>query len=496
MRDARVVDQSHLPLAARDNILQQQIPPPADLESILETISVPPEFEDDDFRRLPLHYRLGKLDTLQGVYIPTEEHAVAVQRLVALMRWGYRYRDPALPVVQQFIYDLADRGTGAGLSRQSGGGGAIGLVITGSTGTGKTSLLDRLTAYLGENVIIHKEINGRPVRQPQVLHVRVQCPPKSSLKSLGIEILGRIDEHLGTRHSRAAKTLSIPNLLDEVCSHCSNYFVGLVIVDDVQHLSPGNVESQEMLKFFTGFMERTGIPLVLSGTVRLNSLLASNPSSASKLAAKGRIELKRLEARSEEWAMLVEAMWLHSITETVQPMPDGLPSELHFYTQGITRILREMMVAIHTRMASLNQPCSKEMIQDIAATDLLEYQEVMQAMRLHLIGRLNEGDREDWRDFIGSDKAARVLKKALEERQAAQKCAATTEMDLPAESIPERMMREAAKATSASTDTPLSKLASKRNSKVGVKARATKRPNSKVAEGSGYEKAKKLGWLE
>lgn len=496
MRDARSVEQSHLPLAARDNILQQQLPPPADLESILETISVPPEFEDDDFRRLPLHYRLGKLDTLQGVYIPTEEHAFAIQRLVALMRWGYRYRDPALPVVQQFIYDLADRGTGAGLSRQSGGGGAIGMVITGSTGTGKTSLLDRLTAYLGENVIIHKEINGRAVRQPQILHIRVQCPPKSSLKSLGIEILGRIDEHLGTRHSRAAKTLSIPNLLDEVCSHCSNYFVGLVIVDDVQHLSPGNAESQEMLKFFTGFMERTGIPLVLSGTVRLNSLLASDPSSASKLAAKGRIELKRLEASSEEWAMLVEAMWLHSITETVQPMPAGLPSELHFYTQGITRILREMMVAIHTRMASLNQPCTMEMLQNIAATDLIEYQEVMQAMRLHLIGRLNEGDRADWKDFIGSDKAARVLRKALEERQVAQKRAAIEKLDLPPESVPERMVREAAKATSASAVPSLGAAASKRGSKSGAKTQTSNKQKSKTAEGSGYAKAKKLGWVE
>lgn len=474
MRNARAVDQSHLPLAVRDNILQQQLPRPADLESILQAISVPPEFEDDDLRRLPLHYRLAKLDTLQAIYIPGEEHAYGIQRLVALIRWGYLYRDPALPIVQQFIYDLADKGTGSGLSRQSGGGGAIGMVVTGSTGTGKTSFLDRLSSYLGENVIIHTKINGRAVRQPQILHIKVLCPPKSSLKSLGIDILGRIDEHLGTRHSRAAKTLSIPNLLDEVCSHCSNYFVGMLVIDDVQHLSPGNSESQEMLKFFTGFMERTGIPLVLSGTVRLNSLLASDSSKASKLAAKGRIELKLLKADSEEWDMLVEAMWLHSITETVQPMPEWLPSELHFYTQGISRILREMMVAIHTRMATLNQPCTMDMLKDIAATDLIEYQEVMQAMRLHLIGRLDEVARADWRDFIGSDKAARILKKALVDREAEQRNLRKTQGAPQPESVPERMMREAAEAAATTAKSPVATQATKTNAKPPVKA--TKRP--------------------
>lgn len=492
-RPARTVNQSHLHVDARDNIMQQQLPAPADLGSLLEALSVPPKFSDDEFRLLPFHYKVGKLNTLQGVYLPTEDHARAVQKIVSLIRWGYMYRDPALPIVQKFIYDQADNGLGVGLSRQSDGGGAIGLVITGPTGAGKTSLLDRLTAYLGENVIEHTEIGGRAVLQPQILHIRVQCPEKSSLKTLGMEILAKIDEHLGTRHSKAAKGLSIPNLLLEVCRQCTNYFVGAVIVDDVQNLPPGNSDTPEMLKFFTGFMERTGIPLILTGTVRLNSLLATNPSAASKLAAKGRVELKLLQADSEAWEMLVETMWLHSITETVLPMPRELPAELHFYTQGITRILREMMVAVHTRMAESNVPYSSEMLQDIAATELIEYQEVMQAMRLHVIGRLNEGDRADWMDFIGSDKAARILRAALKERQTAQKLASKSLSEAPPESIPERMVRGATKAMkTVETGVPTSPS----HGRVKPKTSATRNAQQTAAKGSGYARAMQLGWVE
>lgn len=499
MRVATCLDQSALPDSVRDNILAQQLPLPESIEQILEKISVAPDAEDVKVRSLPLEYRMSKLDSLQNIYLPTDRHASALQRIVRLIRWGYKYRDPESPVVTQFIYDLVDKGPGPGLSRQGGGGGAIGLVITGPTGTGKTSFLDRLSVYLGENVIIHQKINGRTCRQPQILHLRVQCPEKSSLGSLTLDILNKIDEQLGTRHALAAKNLSVPKLSDRVCAMCTTYFVGTLILDDVQHLPPGHADTAAMLNFFTNFMERTGIPLILTGTVKLDILLSAEPSAASKLSAKGKIQFKCLEEESEEWWMLCNTLWMHSITDTLLPMPEELPRELHFYTQGISRILRETMYAIHERMATNEEPFSTQMLEDIAANELLKYQEVMQAIRLHTIGRLNQGEVSDWKDFIPSDKASRILDKAIKERQNGQKLAKASKACYKPESTPERLFLKNANTTVPDTlveSEPVQDAERLEKSKIRQKPKATKRAPAGSTKSSGYERAKTLGWTD
>lgn len=503
MNTAKYRDQSSLPESVRDNILAQQLPLPESIEEILEKMSVTPDAEDLEVRSLPLEYRMNKLDSLQNVYLPTDRHASALQRVVRLMRWGYRYRDPDNPVVTKFIYDLIDKGPGPGLSRQGGGGGAIGLVITGPTGTGKTSFLDRLSAYLGANVLIHTEIGGRECRQPQILHLRIQCPEKSSLGSLTLSILDKIDEQLGTRHGQAAKNLSIPKLSDRVCAMCTTYFVGAVIIDDVQHLPAGHADTAAMLNFFTNFMERTGIPLILTGTVKLDILLAAEPSAASKLSAKGKIQFTRLEEDSEEWWMLCNTLWMHSITDTLLPMPEELPRELHFYTQGISRILRETMYVIHERMAANDEPFSTDMLKNIAANELLKYQSVMQAIRLNTIGRLSHGETSDWKDFIPSEKEGRILQKALQERQDAEKQAKKLQSFPVPESTPERLFFESVKAMSPSiqdaveTENDVKQETKGRSkAKVSPKPKASKKSGTSLDKSSGYERAKDLGWTD
>lgn len=479
MKEARRGSPAEINPKYQKNVLISQLPTLLSEEDFLQELSVPPAMDDHEFRKLPLHIRLEKLETLQELFVPFEYHAKAMARILRVMRWAYNYRNPTNPRIAKYIFDIAENGPGPGLSRESGGGGAIGLTITGVTGAGKTSFLDRFAAHLGDNVIIHSEIGGRRCRQPQILHVRVQCAEKASLSGVAENILQKIDELLGTRHSAGAKSLALAKLSNRVSAICSAYFVGILIIDDVQNLPSGNAETQATLNFFTGFMEKTGIPIVLTGTIKLNNLLAGDIAAASKLTAKGNIEFPCPGADDEKWVMTVETLWYHSITPTWLPMPPDLPKMLHFYTQGVTRILRETMAIIHERMATTGEGVTEEMLESIATGELLKYQEGMSVMRRHKMGLLPPSEAADWADFIPSDTSLRIIKTAIARRKEEAKLAAKAGAPEKSQSVP-----EALKSAKIVVEPP----------KKAPKPPA-KRSTQRESKSDGYGRAANSGWL-
>jgi hypothetical protein len=471
----------------RDNIFIQELPPLVDTDGALDALVSAPKMSDAEFRKLPLYLRLERLEKLQEIFVPLDFHAQAFTRLLRLIRWSYGYRNPTNPAIMKFIYDMAINGPEKGMSRESvGGGGSIGLTITGVTGAGKTSFLDRFIGHLKRGVVIHKKIGGRRCRQPQILYLRVQCPEKASLMALGQAVIREIDRKLGTNHSLGAKRLSQSNLLLRVTSLCTSYFVGVLIVDDVQNLPQGHIETQAMLNFFCNFMEDTGIPLVLSGTLRLLSLLADT-KSLSKLTAKGLETFPRLRADSDDWAMLVEALWSYSVTALPMPMPLELPKMLYFHSQGVPRILRETMCVIHLRMADGTQSLTQELLDDIAGTEMLKYQEALSVLRRHAWGILPAEEAAQYEDLLPSPKSAKVLKADILKREAeGRKASASVAPD------------EGPSPTRDAVSKPESiYMAAVKGKKAQPKVTGAKRTlESKVAKAvSPYDEVKAMGWV-
>lgn len=468
-----------------DNMLILAIPGMLSHEEALCWLLKQPKLYSDDFFKLPLHIRLEALEELQEIFIALDRHAEGFITLLQLTRWSYSHRNPNSPEVMRTIYNQAARNTHLGLTRQStGGGGAIGLVLKGISGCGKTSFIDRFTDYFPQKLIIHEQLNGMPCRWPQIPYLRVQCPPKASLKGFGESLLQQIDKLLNTRHAGGLKRLSLTEILLRVSTYCSSYFVGIVIVDDLQNLRGGQLESAAMLNFFCNFMEETGIPLFLCGTNGIRDILESDIKSLSKLSAKGMLEFKRLEENSDDWSLLVEGLWAYSILEHRPPMPKNLPSMLYFHTQGVARFLREMMVIVHQRMAVHKlTDVNEELLVDISKTELLKYQAAISFLRRHTAGVTVTREAHKYEDLLPDNNSLKILNADIRKRSEA----ATKKEGSP------KYANESDKKAGLLTPAVVSIIKNQARTK---NLKRSKAPETEITEAKDpYEKCRELGWL-
>ncbi len=419
------------------NVLIDNMPPLPDFDVARSELWSMPEFRPNGFERRPLWSRVEQLEVMEQVFVPLDMHVESFMKTLRVIRASLAIRDPRNPLVMRRIYEMAELGRGVGLSRQgSGGGGAIGMTLVAVTGAGKTSFLDRLENFLTPNAPFIENIGGRACHQRQILSVRVQCPPKASLQAMGEAILQKIDEILGSvSHSAGIRNLPLSKLLLRVTAVCSSYFVGILIVDDVHNLPQGHVQTQEMLNFFCNFIEVTGIPLLLAGSLRLETLLASDIKSLSKLTAKGTLRFDRLQADSDDWAMLCQAYWSFSIADFAPEMPPSLPGLVFFHTQGVPRWLRIMMTHIHARMADGTVGFSSTLLDSIAGNEMRGLQEAISVLRRDGEGRVSPSEAAEYEDLLPSPAVAKVLRDAIQRRDSLEKAAAKASNAASAEEV-------------------------------------------------------------
>lgn len=382
-------------------------------EELLDKLGHSDPKRSRDFLQAPFEVRTQALTAMDQVFLAMPEHATAALKILQTIRMSYQWRDFNQPKVWEHIHRLSEQKWVRSLGRTAPvGGGAIGITLSGITGRGKTSFLDRLVSLLPQKPILHDKVTGRPARVVQIVCIRVQCSHKASVKSFALSIISAIDEAIGTNYYAAADRMTEPNLLRFVMSLCSMYFVGILIVDDVQQLRQVQQNAGPVLATFCNFMETTGIPVLICGTLRMKHLLTVFPAEGSKLAARGNITFSSLPVGSLDWTQLATALWNRSILQDPVPMPEAFPKWLHRETLGVPRIARLSVQALHWRMAELEEEgelaellnsadAVKGMLEDISKSELLPYQSALNALRVTQPGgKLSNEQASQYEDYI------------------------------------------------------------------------------------------------
>ncbi|SHK19067.1 ATP-binding protein [Desulforamulus aeronauticus] len=331
----------------KGNPLIEALPPIFSEEQVVDCLTRLPSYNSGE-RELDAHYRYHCVNRLFSYFEPLERHIDLEQRFSRLIRQGYLGRNPLNPqyatrlqhgyrIIKSGGYDIFDD---VGLGTTSSG-----FTIIGISGMGKTTAVNRVL-QLYPRVIVHSNYKGINLSLYQLTWLKLDCPFDGSLKGLCFNFFETIDKIIGTNYFRkfGSPRNSVEFLLSRMAQIASAHCLGMLIIDEIQHLSLAKSGgSDKMLNFFVTLVNTIGVPVVLIGTTKALSVVQGEFRQARRGSGQGDNDWSRFK-RHGEWDLLVEGMWGYQWTKEISPLTDEIIEVFYYESQGIIDIAIKLFI--------------------------------------------------------------------------------------------------------------------------------------------------------
>ncbi|MBO0992594.1 ATP-binding protein [Bacillus sp. SD088] len=372
--------------------------------------ALPPIFSEDDvLERFMVTPRISKQDKLSATNIryhvlkrvrnfiqPLPIHFEVERRLSTLIRRSYLARNPLDPTFLERIrvlHELREEETThkyiderLNYIRST----ADSLSIIGISGIGKTTAIERLLLMYPQ-VIKHEEYKGQPFNRTQIVWLKIDCPYDGSLSTLCKSFFKAIDDLLGTRYLEKYGYLNrvTSTMLLHMTSLASMYGIGVLVIDEIQHLLHSKNDQEEMLNFFVTLSNTVGIPTVLIGTSKAQKLFKGNFRQARRAASDGAIIWDRMAEDSEEWEFFLETLWELQCLKTYSKLTEELKKSFYYECQGITAVAVNLFILAQERAlfdeGNPNEIITPQVLKKTAKEDMQTIQPMMTAIRTNNI---------------------------------------------------------------------------------------------------------------
>ncbi|XOQ14296.1 MAG: ATP-binding protein [Shouchella clausii] len=365
--------------------------------------------EDDVLERFMVTPRISKQDKLSATNIryhvlkrvrnfiqPLPIHFEVERRLSTLIRRGYLARNPLDTIFLERIrvlHELREEETThkyiderLNYIRST----ADSLSIIGISGIGKTTAIERLLLMYPQ-VIKHEEYKGQPFNRTQIVWLKIDCPYDGSLSTLCKSFFKAIDDLLGTRYLEKFGYLNrvTSTMLLHMTSLASMYGIGVLVIDEIQHLLHSKNDQEEMLNFFVTLSNTVGIPTVLIGTSKAQKLFKGNFRQARRAASDGAIIWDRMAENSEEWEFFLETLWELQCLKTYSELTEELKKSFYYECQGVTAVAVNLFILAQERAlfdeGNPNEIITPQVLKKTAKEDMQTIQPMMTAIRTNNI---------------------------------------------------------------------------------------------------------------
>jgi len=255
-------------------------------------------------------------------FFPTSFGIDVVTRIQIAVRHGLDLRDPRSPAEQKRInqvlmVDLDHPDILPSLTNP-----AMGGIIDGWTGSGKSSLVTRVL-----NVIAPDQIIRHPKSKAcgwstlmQITYLYLDFPSNGTRGGLVARILGAIDALIGTNYvERSRRLRNLDSSLIFVMQMLSMHRIGVLVIDEGQpetlDRSPWH---RELVQFFLALLN-LGIPVILCGQPRAFENFQRSAQVSRRFCEIGHFELRRADSDTHEWwrKEFVRGMMRFSLCEQV-----------------------------------------------------------------------------------------------------------------------------------------------------------------------------------
>jgi hypothetical protein len=357
-------------------------------EDVEEKFTLFPQISHED-RIKASNIRYHIIKRAKNFIQPLPIHFILERRLSALIRRGYLARNPIdkaflerLEILNELRAEIADNkviNERMSHIRST----ADSLAVIGISGIGKTTAIERLLLMYPQ-IIKHEEYEGQYFSRTQIVWLKIDCPYDGSLATLCKSFFKAIDDLLGTRYlekfgyaNRITSTMML-----HMTTLASMYGIGVLVIDEIQHLLNAKNDMEEMLNFFVTLSNTVGIPTVLIGTSKAKQVFNGNFRQARRAASEGSIMWDRMSKDSEEWNFFLETLWDFQCLQEETKLSMEIKEAFYDECQGITAVAVNLYILAQERaLAQGKEKISVGVIRATAKEDLNMIQPMIKALR-------------------------------------------------------------------------------------------------------------------
>jgi hypothetical protein len=370
----------------------EALPPIFSEDNVLERFMVTPRITQQE-KQSETNIRYHVLKRVKNFIQPLPIHFEVERRLSTLIRRGYLARNPLdktflerIRVLHQLREDEEEAHKYIDERLNYIRSTADSLSIIGISGIGKTTAIERLLLMYPQ-VIKHETYEGQPFNRTQIVWLKIDCPYDGSLSTLCKSFFKAIDNLLGTRYLEKYGYLNrvTSTMLLHMTSLASMYGIGVLVIDEIQHLLHSKNDQEEMLNFFVTLSNTVGIPTVLIGTSKAQQLFKGNFRQARRAASDGAIIWDRMDGDSEEWEFFLETLWELQCLKTRSELTEDVKKTFFEECQGITSVAVNLFILAQERAlfdeSNKEERITPRVLKKTAKEDMKIIQPMLNAIR-------------------------------------------------------------------------------------------------------------------
>ncbi len=377
-----------------NNPLIAALPPINDPISAASLFTKKPHFSKEEIY-LPSHIRIHAISRLvNSFFVPFSNHILLEQKISALIRQAYLGRNPKEASFKKHLNNCFEKMVRKDLNAyiyDNVSSTALSMSLVGISGSGKSTTLNIiLDSY--NKTIFHPNFN-----LIQVPWLKVDCPHDGTLTELCFSIFMALDKRLNTSYFQkfSRGRLGIGKLLTEVANLCLIHAVGLLVIDEFQHMNMAKSGGEKkMVNFLVTLINTIGVSVILVGTPKALPIFASEFRQARRAAGHGNIVWDRIK-NDESWDDFLDEVWKYQWLQNAQELTEELRGKLYDLSQGIADITIKLFCLAQARIILLSSDWKKEyitfnLLQDIYDEEFSVVKPMINALKIGDNRSLNE----------------------------------------------------------------------------------------------------------